>query len=149
MKTAAIYCRVSTEDQEREGTSLDSQLEACLRKADELGYEVPEEFIILETYSGLTLGRPELPRLRQWVRDKEVDAVIGYTLDRLSRDPVHFIILQEELEKTGVTLILVTETISEEMVAQSRLQYEVEHKEAAFSSRTDMLTQYQALLAAS
>ncbi len=26
---AAIYCRVSTEDQEREGTSLDSQLEAC------------------------------------------------------------------------------------------------------------------------
>ena len=28
---AAIYCRVSTEDQEREGTSLDTQLEACLK----------------------------------------------------------------------------------------------------------------------
>jgi len=108
---AAIYCRVSTEDQEREGTSLDSQLEACLKKGHELGYEVSEEFIILETYSGLTLDRPKLPRLRQWVRDKEVDAVIGYTLDRLSRDPVHFIILQEELEKAGVALILVTETI--------------------------------------
>ena len=108
---AAIYCRVSTEDQEREGTSLDSQLEACLKKAHELGYEVPEEFIILEIYSGLTLDRPKLPRLRQWVRDKEVDAVIAYTLDRLSRDPVHFIILQEEMEKAGVKLILVTETI--------------------------------------
>jgi site-specific DNA recombinase len=108
---AAIYCRVSTEDQEREGTSLDSQLEACLKKADELGYEVPEEFIILETYSGLTLDRPKLPRLRQWVRDKDVDAVIGYTLDRVSRDPVYFIILQEEMEKAGVKLILVTETI--------------------------------------
>ena len=108
---AAIYCRVSTEDQEREGTSLQSQLEECRNKAHELGYEVPEEFIILETYSGLTLDRPKLPRLRQWVRDKEVDAVIGYTLDRLSRDPVHFIILQEELEKAGVELILVTETI--------------------------------------
>jgi len=108
---AAIYCRVSTEDQEREGTSLDSQFEACFKKADELGYEVPEEFIILETYSGLTLDRPKLPRLRQWVRDKEVDAVIGYTLDRLSRDPVHFIILQEEMEKAGVELILATETI--------------------------------------
>ncbi len=108
---AAIYCRVSTEDQEREGTSLDSQLEACLKKAHELGYEVPEEFIILETCSGLTLDRLKLPRLRQRVRDKEVDAVIAYTLDRLSRDPVHFIILQEELEKAGVDLILVTETI--------------------------------------
>ena len=108
---AAIYCRVSTEDQEREGTSLDSQLEACLKKADELGYEVPEDFIILETYSGLTLDRPKLPRLRQWMRDKEVDAVIGYTLDRLSRDPVHFIILQEELERAGAELILVTETV--------------------------------------
>ena len=108
---AAIYCRVSTEDQEREGTSLDSQLEACLKKANELGYEASEGFIILETYSGLTLDRPKLAQLRQWVRDKEIDAVIAYTLDRLSRDPVHFIILQEELEKAGVELILVTETV--------------------------------------
>ena len=29
MKTAAIYCPVSAEDQEREGTSLQTQLEAC------------------------------------------------------------------------------------------------------------------------
>ncbi len=108
---AAIYCRVSTEDQEREGTSLQSQREACQNKARELGYEVPEEFIILETYSGLTLDRPKLPQLRQWVRDKEVDAVIGYTLDRLSRDPVHFIIVQEEMEKACVKLTLVTETV--------------------------------------
>ena len=34
---AAIYCRVSTEDQEREGTSLQSQREACIKKAKELG----------------------------------------------------------------------------------------------------------------
>lgn len=110
-KIAAIYCRVSTDSQEQEGTSLQSQLEACLNKTRELGYEVPEEFIILETYSGLTLDRPKLPQLRQWVRDKEVDAVTAYTLDRLSRDPVHFIILQEELEKARRELILVTETV--------------------------------------
>ena len=88
---AAIYCRVSTDNQEREGTSLDSQLEACLKKASELGYDVPKNAIILETYSGLTLDRIQLPHLRQWVRDKEVDNVIAYTLDRLSRDPVHFL----------------------------------------------------------
>ncbi len=74
---AAIYCRVSTEDQEREGTSLQSQLEACKKPAYERGFEVREEYIILETCSGLTLDRPGLDQLRQWVRDKEVDAVIG------------------------------------------------------------------------
>jgi len=108
---AAIYCRVSTEDQEREGTSLDSQLKACQDKAQELGYEISEEYTVRETYSGLSLDRPKLDQLRQWVRDKEVDAVIAYTLDRLSRDPVHFIILQEEMERSGVELILVTEDL--------------------------------------
>jgi len=37
---AAIFCRVSTGDQEREGTSLESQMKACLKRAHELGYEV-------------------------------------------------------------------------------------------------------------
>jgi len=110
MKTA-IYCRVSTEDQEREGTSLDSQLRACQDKAQELGYEISQEYTIRETYSGLTLDRPKLAQLRQWVRDKEVDGVVAYTLDRLSRDPVHFIILQEELERAGVVLVMVTEDV--------------------------------------
>ena len=108
---AAIYCRVSTEDQEREGTSLDSQLKACQDKVQELGYEISEEYTVRETYSGLSLDRPKLAQLRQWVRDKEVDAVVAYTLDRLSRDPVHFIILQEEMERSGVELILITEDV--------------------------------------
>ncbi len=108
---AAIYCRVSTDNQEQEGTSLDSQLEACLEKAKELGYETSDDYIISETYSGLSLDRPKLSQVREWVRDKQVDAVIAYTLDRLSRDPVHFIILQEELERAGVALIMVTEDV--------------------------------------
>lgn len=108
---AAIYCRVSTDLQELEGTSLHTQLEACLERAKELGYETKPDFIMRETYSGLSLDRPKLNEVRQWVRDKQVDAVVAYTLDRLSRDPVHFIILQEELERAGVTLIMVTEDV--------------------------------------
>ena len=74
-------------------------------------YTTSDIYTLLETYSGLTLDRPNLLKLRQWVKDHEIDAVIAYTLDRLSRDPVHFIILQDELEKDGVELILVTETV--------------------------------------
>ena len=57
---AAIYCRVSTEDQERDGTSLQSQLEACVTKAKELSCEVPAENIFKESWTGSTMDRPKL-----------------------------------------------------------------------------------------
>ncbi|MFC1934881.1 recombinase family protein [Chloroflexota bacterium] len=105
---AAIYTRISSDSQE-EGTSLDSQQEACLARANELGYEVTEQF--REVRSGLTLERPILEQLRELVRNKSVDAVIAYCLDRLSRDPVHFILLQDEIQRSGAELILVSEDL--------------------------------------
>lgn len=118
MTTAAIYCRVSTENQEAEGTSLDSQLEACLRIAREQCYDVPEEYIIREAWSGLTLERPDLTELRNWVRHNEVDAVIVYSTDRLSRDPVHLLLLVEEFDKKEVKLLFVTEPLDNSMEGQ-------------------------------
>ena len=75
---AAIYCRVSTENQEVEGTSLHTQLEACLKKAQELGYEVPEEYQLREARSGLNLDRPCLSKLRELVKHGQAAAVIVY-----------------------------------------------------------------------
>ena len=118
MKPAAIYCRVSTEDQEREGTSLDSQLEACQEKAKELGYEVPPDNIIREVFSGLTLERPALTKLRDWARQREIGGVIAYSTDRLSRDPVHLLLLAEEFERAHVELILVTEPLDNSLEGQ-------------------------------
>ena len=84
---ALIYCRVSTEDQEKEGTSLHTQLEACLKYCHEKGYQVARKFT--ETYSGLTLERPELAKLRDAIRGNEVDVIVVYCLDRLSRNATH------------------------------------------------------------
>ena len=109
MKTAAIYCRVSTEDQEREGTSLQTQLEACLAYCEQKGYQIARRFS--ETYSGLTLERPKLNELRDLIRANEIDSVVVYCLDRISRDPTHGVILTQELEKYNVTLEAVTETV--------------------------------------
>lgn len=111
MSKAAVYCRVSTEKQEREGTSLESQQVACLARAKELGYQIPPDNVYLETYSGLSLDRPKLDELRELIRIKAIDTVICYSLDRFSRDPVHFILLQDEMERAGCQLILVTETV--------------------------------------
>ena len=106
---AAIYCRVSTDNQETEGTSLQTQLEACREYCQGKGYEVAYRFS--EAYSGLTLERLKLNELRELVRAGSIDVMVVYCLDRLSRDPTHGVILQEELEKRHVTLEAVTEDV--------------------------------------
>lgn len=106
---AAIYCRVSTDNQEQEGTSLQTQLEACLEYCQGKGYEVVYRFS--EAYSGLSLERPNLDELRELVRNEKIDVVVVYCLDRLSRDPTHGVILTQELEKHDVTLEAVTEDV--------------------------------------
>jgi site-specific DNA recombinase len=109
MKKAAIYCRVSTEDQEREGTSLQTQLEACLQYCQDKGYQVIYRFS--EAFSGLSLDRPKLNELRELVRNEQIDVVVVYCLDRLSRDPTHGVILTQELDKHCIALDAVTEDV--------------------------------------
>ncbi|MFC1860636.1 recombinase family protein [Chloroflexota bacterium] len=109
MKRAAIYCRVSTDSQEREGTSLQTQLEHCLTYCQSKGYDVSYRFS--EAYSGLSLERPELDKLRELVRTEAIDVVVCFSLDRLTRDPGHGVILTQELEKHHVILEAVTEDI--------------------------------------
>jgi len=106
---AGIYCRVSTEDQAREGTSLDTQLEACLLKAREAGYEVSDELIFRESFSGLTLQRPRLSELRAKANSGEIDALIVYTPDRLARVGEDILSLAKEFKLAGVKLLFVKE----------------------------------------
>jgi len=109
MKSAAVYRRVSTDIQEREGTSLQTQLEACEKYCQERGYELTHDFS--EAFSGLALERPRLDELRELVRSEMIDAVICFSLDRLTRNPGHGVIITEELEKHRVKLETVTEEV--------------------------------------
>jgi len=109
MKTTAIYCRVSTDNQEAEGTSLQTQLEACCEYCQNKGYDVAYRFS--EAYSGLSLERPKINELRELVRNDAIDVLVVYCLDRLSRDPTHGVILTQELEKHYVTLEAVIEDV--------------------------------------
>jgi site-specific DNA recombinase len=113
---AAIYYRVSTEGQEQDGTSLQTQLEACLKYCQVRNYEVVKQF--KEAYSGLSLERPQLDELRTLIRESIIDVVVVYSLDRLSRDPVHGVILMQEMEKHGVYLEAATETVDNSEVGK-------------------------------
>ena len=75
---ALVYSRVSTDAQERDGTSLDTQERACVEYAESQGMLVVER--IRDTASGFTLDRPGMELVRQLLRQGAVDVVI-------SRDP--------------------------------------------------------------
>lgn len=81
----AIYIRWSTEDQ-GEGTTLDVQLEGCRHYVLSQGWTVRPDLIFIDDgYSGANLDRPAMGRLRSLVKDSEVECVVVYKLDRLSR----------------------------------------------------------------
>lgn len=99
-KRAAIYARVSTDEQAEKGYSLPSQLEACRRYAEQNGLRVVAEF--KDDYSGAKLERPEFSKLRDMVRMGELEAVIIYCTDRLTRNLAHSLILRDEFDRAGV-----------------------------------------------
>ncbi|MGE4055307.1 MAG: recombinase family protein [Vicinamibacterales bacterium] len=63
---AIVYCRVSTDAQERDGTSLDTQERACLDFARKQGWRVVEA--IRDAASGFSLDRPGIERVRELLR---------------------------------------------------------------------------------
>jgi site-specific DNA recombinase len=69
MKTALIYARVSS-DRQREEHTIASQTAALRVFAQEQGFSVPSEWVIEdEGYSGATLVRPGLERVRDLVAE--------------------------------------------------------------------------------
>ncbi|HJQ32936.1 MAG TPA: recombinase family protein [Pyrinomonadaceae bacterium] len=137
-KNALIYCRVSTQKQGEEGTSLDSQADACSQYAGKLGYRVGR--VTKEVYSGAELfDRPLLARDRADIRARMFQAVIVYAIDRLSRDIAHLAILSEEIERAGAKLIFVTEDLdnsAEGKLLQSVKAYVAEVERQKIRERT-------------
>jgi site-specific DNA recombinase len=85
VRNVAVYIRWSTEDQ-GEGTTLEVQLEACRSFAAARGWALGADRIYVDDgVSGATMDRPALARLRAAVLQGQVDCVVVYKLDRLSR----------------------------------------------------------------
>ncbi|MCL4467206.1 MAG: recombinase family protein [Chloroflexi bacterium] len=113
-KRAAIYCRVSTSGQEQEGTSLQTQEEACRKYAAEHGYTVDEPQVYREVFTGSELwDRPQLSLLREAARRRAVDMIVAYAIDRLSRDPVHLGVVLSEADHAGVGVDFVSEVLDD------------------------------------
>src|SRR6476620_333019 len=93
---ACIYSRVSTDAQERDGTSLDTQERANVEFAERAGWLVVE--CIRDTASGFTLDRPGIERARRLLRDDAADVLLAYAVDRLARNQIKLAVLVDEVE---------------------------------------------------
>ena len=112
---AAMYIRWSTEDQ-GQGTTLEVQVENCRRYCDGQGWYVPDDMILIDDgYSGGNLHRPALTRLRKMVATGQVDTVIVYRLDRLSRNLADATNLVDREFKNRALVRSATEDVSPEV----------------------------------
>ncbi len=124
MKTAAIYTRVSSDRQKEEHT-IGSQVEALLEYAQAKGYAVPSEWIFQdEGYSGSVLVRPGLERIRDLAAEGQVEAILAYSPDRLSRNYAHQVLLIEELSRHGVEVVFIKSPKADTPEGQLLLQFQ-------------------------
>ena len=122
MTTAAIYARVSGARQKEEQT-IGSQIAECKTTARSWGLDVPDEWVFTdEGYTGATLVRPALERLRDLAAQVPVDVVVCYSPDRLARKLAYQTLLIDELNKAGSEVRFVkarkVETPEDEMLLQ-------------------------------
>ena len=103
--TGAVYVRVSTQRQAQAQT-IEQQLERLRTHLRGQGVELASEGIFRDDgYSGATLNRPGLDRLRDAVRAGEVTQVLVTDPDRLERNYVKLMVLLEELEHAGCEVV--------------------------------------------
>ena len=107
MKMAAIYARVSSE-QQREENTIASQTASLIEFAKSHDLEVPKEWVFEdEGYSGATLERPGLERVRDLAAEGQIQVALAYSPDRLSRKYAYQILLIEEFARHGVETVFV------------------------------------------
>jgi len=110
---AAIYARVSSEQQAEAGTIV-SQVEALTERMGQEGLFIePELRFIDEGYSGATLARPGLERLRDVAAAGAIDRLYVHCPDRLARKYAYQVLLVDELQRCGVELVFLNHELGQ------------------------------------
>ena len=139
MKAAALYARVSSERQKEEQT-IESQTEALKEYAQANGYTVVPEWIFQdEGYSGAILKRPDLERLRDLAAEGQIETILVYSPDRLSRKYAYQVLLMEEFARQGVETVFIKSPQASTPEEQLLVQFQgmiAEYERAQIAERT-------------
>ena len=105
MKAVALYARVSSEHQAQDQT-INSQIAALKARAEGDGHRVmPDDVYVDEGFSGSTLLRPALERLRDKIAEGRIERLYVHSPDRLARRYAHQVLLLEEIKERGVEVV--------------------------------------------
>lgn len=139
MATAAIYARVSSARQ-KEDQTIASQTAALRESAERSGLEVPPEWAFEdEGYSGATLIRPALERLRDLAAQVPVDVVLCYSPDRLARRYAYQALLIDEFARAGTEVRFLNRPKAETPEDELLIQFQgmiAEYERAQIVERT-------------
>lgn len=118
----AVYVRVSGHRQVQTQT-IEQQLERLQMHCQSQGWQWQEVQIFRDDgYSGASLKRPGLDRLRDQIARAAFDVVLLTAPDRLARKYVHQMLLLEELEKSVCSVTFVERPMSQDPHDQLLLQ---------------------------
>ena len=109
----AIYARVSS-DQQAEAQTVASQVAALRERVAAEGLALPDAMqFIDEGYSGATLIRPALERLRDVIAARAVDRLYIHSPDRLARKYAYQVLLVDEFRRAGVEVIFLNRALGQ------------------------------------
>jgi site-specific DNA recombinase len=119
---AAVYARVSTTRQAQAQT-IEQQLDRLRAEVAGRGWQLDDQHVYRDDgYSGASLGRPGLDRLRDHAALAELDAVVVAAPDRLARNYVHQVLLIDELAGHGCRVEFLDRPMSDDPHDQLLLQ---------------------------
>lgn len=96
-----IYIRVSSEEQAVNGYSIQSQIDACVKKCNNYDHKT----YVDDGVSGeLLWERPALSNLREDIEDGIIDKVVCFDPDRLARKLVNQLIIDEFFSKNNIDI---------------------------------------------
>ena len=114
MKRAALYARVSTTQQEEQGT-IASQVAALRERIVQDGCHLdPDHEFIDDGVSGAYLARPGLDRLRDLASEGAFDVLYVLSPDRLARRYAHQCVVLEELARWQLEVVFLNQPISDQ-----------------------------------
>src|SRR5262249_50485262 len=121
---AAIYARVSSEQQAQQST-IASQIAALRERIHADGLSLEDDLCFLDDgYSGSTLVRPGLERLRDVAWAGGFTRLYVHSPDRLARKYAWQVLLVEELRRCGIEVVFLNRTIGaspeEDLLLQMR-----------------------------
>lgn len=138
MTIAAVYARVSTEEQAREGLSLREQQRLAFERAGHDSRAIGSEHVYVEARSGKIADRPEYQRMLADAAAGAFETLYVWKFDRLGRDAEELLRARRMLEAAGVTIVSLTEGLAESTLVYGVRALVSQEEREKVSERTRM-----------